>query len=148
MKSFLRIKIVSLGAEIRLIRNDVRRWKYRRDRDHNFWGLRHHADWLAPKARHALIAYGFLNGKSYAEVENRCHRVGVPDWSRVKANLKYSGNRFPLTDVEKEEQNARFEAWVKEAKEHIAAQTVQYHLEQRQRAQRRAEKRRISDEVA
>jgi hypothetical protein len=137
VKAFLKIKVVSLGAEIRLIRNDVRKWKHRRNRDASFWGLKQHADWLAPKARHALIAYGFLNGKSYAEVENRCHRVGVPNWTRVEANLKYSGNSFPLTDAEKEEQSARFKVWVEEAKAYIASQTVQLKLEQAEKRRRR-----------
>lgn len=34
------------------------------------------------EARHSLLAYGFLRGRAYRAVENKCHEG--PDWSKVE----------------------------------------------------------------
>jgi hypothetical protein len=90
MKTYLKIKIVSLAAEARLIRREERRYRGPK------WGPspvrlglhRHRIHEVRPEARHALLAYGFLRGRSYRQIESRAGCV--PNWDRVQdLILKY-----------------------------------------------------------
>ena len=148
MQTYLKIKIVSLGDEIRRIRREELKWKTRRDRDVVFWGLRGHRMWLRPMARNAQVAYAFLRGKPYvyAEPTARTH----PDWSVVESNVrKFAGTKFVPTDAEREKLLEDLKAWVAEAKRQIDHNIVQHAIEQRERAKRRAASRaKLEEEVA
>lgn len=117
MNPALKIKAVSLAAEITLIRREERKWlKSRRwlakatgntlpadaniqkaRAEANFWGLRTHRLALRPEARVAHIAYGFVRGRTYAEIE----RTGssIPDWSKVIRLVKTYGEGYQDQDV-------------------------------------------------
>ncbi len=78
MLAYLKIKIVSLAAESRLIRSAEREWKktkrHPRNRNKNaeeiFFGLKDHRKGIVrDEARWAQIAYGFLRGLRYDQVE-------------------------------------------------------------------------------
>lgn len=97
MKTHLRVKIASLVAERRIIKREMRHWDYLKP-DPN-WGimrrvpmwqsLNHHEIKLKSDERAALLAYGFLRGKSYKQLENLCYTE--PNWAKVKANVKTFG---------------------------------------------------------
>lgn len=55
-----------------------------------FWGLRHHRQWdVRSESRASHIAYGFLRGLSYAQVEGTAKTS--PNWSRVEDLVKKYG---------------------------------------------------------
>lgn len=121
MNSFIKIKMLSLGAEIKLIRREERKWlkksrHYRhlvkrsdnadtteaavRERsyaDLNFWGLRNHRIGLRPEARIANIAYGFVRGKPYKQIENKAY--STPNWTKVASLVQRYGEGFKEGDV-------------------------------------------------
>lgn len=106
MKVFLKVKIMSLAAEARLIRAEERNWPGEHDARK---GLRkHRIRDVRREARHALIAYGFLRGRSYRQIE----RVAAqpPDWKRVEQLIE----KFGQGDLA--ERRQRFATW-KEATE-------------------------------
>ncbi len=108
MKAYLRIKIKSLGAEIRMIRQDTLYWRARKRHqtktNHKnqprsaaiFWGLRHHADELSQEVRCALLAYGFLRGRRYDQIErNPSHRPNAAQIARITdLVMKYGEGKF------------------------------------------------------
>ena len=98
---YLKIKIVSLMAEAQLIRREERR-----TRNHDVRaGLREHRVGIVRyEARHALIAYGFLRGRKYSEIEPRSSTT--PDWDKVRKNVSGFGDR--LADPTMMD---RFEEW-------------------------------------
>lgn len=112
MLAYLKIKIVSLAAEATLIRNEERKHArritkvYTRERgsldphpntisNEIYWGLRNHRQFdVASEARAALIAYGYLRGKSYAAIEGLSVKEGnEPNWTRVYELVAKYGKR-------------------------------------------------------
>lgn len=91
-KTYLRIKILSLQAEAKLIRREEARWIIKGRRDHPIrLGLKAHRKWdVRREQRASLLAYGFLRGRKYKQIEAKCHTP--PNWVRV-ADLvaKYGG---------------------------------------------------------
>ena len=101
MKSYLKIKILSLAAEALLIRREERRAlkssrRYRAGhpsefengetcyRMREFIGLREHRlNDVRREARAALLAYGFLRGRRYNAMEAKPRER--PAWKRVEA---------------------------------------------------------------
>ena len=94
MKSYLKMKVMSLAEEAKIISKEEKRWlrkaaanrakqqdpKYAED---NFLGLSvHRRRDIRKEARSAHIAYSFLCGRSYSEIERFAHTE--PDWKRVK----------------------------------------------------------------
>lgn len=91
-KTELKIKIMSLAAESRIIRREEKKWPGRHAkrlslREHRIGDVR-------TEARCALLAYGFLRGRLYRQVENRVRPVDHAhkdkamkpiDWERVIA---------------------------------------------------------------
>lgn len=60
-----------------------------------FWGLRHHRTVdVRDETRAALLAYGFLRGKKYRELEPNA--LSEPDWGRVFAIARKFGPGGPL----------------------------------------------------
>jgi hypothetical protein len=106
----LKVKIKSLAAEARIIRLEEQRATGRGRRimagaeTHSFadtdekWqannelreGLTHHRKNAVRKAaRHALLAYGFLRGRAYRDIETRCRTE--PYWPEVQRLVKKYG---------------------------------------------------------
>lgn len=122
----LRIKQLSLGLEAKLIHQDERRIKEKRRRAfkssnplaayttmrlaEDFWSLRNHRlDMVRPAARDALLAYGFLRGRSYLEIERK--RFTEPNWPAIEAMILKHGRRAGSQQDLKQS----FERWKQEA---------------------------------
>lgn len=121
MNSFIKIKALSLGDEIARIRHEERKWlKQSRwcrrvlngqvnrqvtvdpatTQAHalaNFWGLRSHRLELRVEARIANLAYGFIRGRKYAQIENKVYTQ--PDWSKVVRLVEKYGEAYRGIDV-------------------------------------------------
>ena len=80
MKIYLKIKIMSLAAEARIIRTEEKKWPGEHPARHGLH--RHRMHEVRSEARHALLAYGFLRGRTYRRLENKAARA--PDWDRVQ----------------------------------------------------------------
>jgi hypothetical protein len=137
-KTYLKIKIVSLMAEAKLIRKEENKFKQRRrdaceyiktlDSDHNssalsqykditdtFWGLKdHRKNAVGSESRVACIAYGYLRGRPYRVVENPPTWMGRylykgPDMNRVYALVHKYGDNPNFDEVK-----IAVDAWMKE----------------------------------
>jgi hypothetical protein len=75
MKAYLKVKIKSLAEEAKIIRKEERFYKSR-DKE-VFWGLRGHriVD-VREEQRAALLAYGYIRGKTYKSIE--CDKTTKP----------------------------------------------------------------------
>jgi hypothetical protein len=122
MKLHLKIKILSLAAEARIIREQeqrlcriARRLRLKQKpttnielahdsiRDHRKFDIRN-------EQRATLIAYGFLRGRDYKAIEIKADTS--PDWERAKAlALKYGGQPA----------KSQIDGWITSAKEHLAS---------------------------
>lgn len=95
---YLKIKIKSLAAEQSMIRHEEHKaksaYRYAKEKqglerqyeqNHSeFWGLRNHrVNDVRPEARAALVAYGFLRGKKYNQIE-KPDKYNPPNWEKVK----------------------------------------------------------------
>jgi hypothetical protein len=88
-KTYLKIKIISLAAEAAIIRAEERKWPRERDISKELrsepehrarWetrtGLRDHRTGIVRReARASLLAYGFLRGRAYRQIEANCHEI-------------------------------------------------------------------------
>lgn len=133
-RDYLKIKVVSLAAESKLIRDEEKKLKWK------LWAARGRANFRRDQAnlmsqpyvgplpeqlmpdeglylhrvkdvrresRSANIAYGFVRGRRYDQIER--FSWTQPDWNRVKRlATKY-------TDKPIEETEAQFDAWMTEA---------------------------------
>lgn len=89
-KTYLKIKIVSLAAESRLIRREERRFPRGRRNHPVCEGLRAHRTYdVRNEARAALLAYGYLRGRPYGAMEAKTYTS--PDWTRVAALVSKYG---------------------------------------------------------
>lgn len=70
----LKIKRLSLAAELRIIRTEIKRQKkYKKNQS---WLLQSHADGVVrPAVRYANLAHTFLRGRPYRTAENKCRRM-------------------------------------------------------------------------
>lgn len=97
----LKIKIKSLAAEARLIRHEEnKRKRFIVAMEAKDPAATAHAreEWLSVKAhrrggvrseaRHSLLAYGFLRGRAYAQLESKCHPGNEPNWDYVEKMLR------------------------------------------------------------
>lgn len=83
-KTYLRIKILSLQAEARIIRREEARWVTkdgRRDHPVRMGLMAHRKQEVRPEQRAALLAYAFLRGRRYRQLEAKCRLQ--PNWQRV-----------------------------------------------------------------
>lgn len=98
-KVHLKIKIKSLAAEAQIIRREEQIWKARKERvEHRIitsddetsyieWhptysSLRgHRVGTVREEARSALLAYGYLRGRTYRQIERFCYEP--PNWQRI-----------------------------------------------------------------
>lgn len=103
MRAYLKIKLLSLTAEAKIIKKEERKFfPYRNDegtRRDIYWGLRHHRIFdVRSESRSANLAYGFLRGRPYAALEKTCRTR--PDWSRVDVLIKkYGGKSLPKNSL-------------------------------------------------
>lgn len=75
-RTFLKVKIKSLGEEALIIKKEERKSKHLRAR------LREHRiDIVRYETRHSLLAYGFLRGTPYKQIESKCDQK--PDTEKV-----------------------------------------------------------------
>jgi len=59
-----------------------------------FWSLRHHRLGLRPEARASHLAYAFLRGQKYLDVELKCYEH--PDWDTVTRLVrKFGRSEYP-----------------------------------------------------
>jgi len=115
MRTYLKVKIMSLGAESRIIRQQERAIKRRTKiaqsngdaRSKIFWGLREHRlHEVRPEARASCLAYGFLRGRTYRRMEQICYTK--PDWAKVeRIAIKYGTDERDIKQ--------RFAQWKDEA---------------------------------
>ena len=95
---FLKVKVKSLAAEARIIRQEERR-SYGQLRNDLHSHRVHH---VRREARATLLAYGYARGKTYATME-RSPR-SVPDWDRVERMIKkYSQLKQPIEEWKNEQ---------------------------------------------
>ena len=122
-RTYLKVKIKSLAEEAKIIRTETKR--ARKVTIKNGLAL-HRKGIVRREARHTHLAYGFLRGREYREMENKAFEA--PDWAKVRRMIERYGlhNGFenetfdiPYKEAQKlrEEQMARFDAWVERAKE-------------------------------
>lgn len=117
---YLKVKVKSLAEEAKIIRKEEKRAKRLSIRiglhDHRVGIVRY-------EARHANLAYSFLKGRSYAEIEGGAKEA--PDWNKVRKMVeKYGSHCSWLNDgsptpgeakLHLAETLKRFDDWVKEA---------------------------------
>jgi hypothetical protein len=102
MNIHLKVKVSSLAAEARIIRNLEKKFK-RGDHPVRVSLSDHRRGVVRYEARHSHLAYGFLRNRSYATMEAKA-RV-KPDWNKVAKMVERYG------DGDKRELMQRFEAW-------------------------------------
>jgi hypothetical protein len=120
MKTYLKIKIMCLAAEARIIRHEEGKWPRERDlpmeeraqtRNQERWatrlGLANHRRRIVRKeARASLLAYGYLRGRRYRQIEAKASTP--PELFRIRdLVVKYGG----LNKVETENS---LRDWLKE----------------------------------
>lgn len=82
-KTFLKIKIMSLAAEAKIIRREEKKWPKPREGK----GLMrmdlyfHRVGIVRTEARSAQLAYGYLRGRPYRRMEAKCYYL--PDERRI-----------------------------------------------------------------
>ena len=77
----LKVKIKSLAAEAKIIRQEER--KNKGDRGAHWRELlkRHRQGIVRNEQRHTLLAYGFIRGRAVEQIEDHCK--SDPNWSKV-----------------------------------------------------------------
>lgn len=85
-RTYLKVKIKSLAAEAKIIRLETKRAKRASIRD----GLAlHRKGAVRFEARHTHLAYGFLRGREYRQMEQKAHTP--PDWDKVRRMIERYG---------------------------------------------------------
>ena len=84
-REMLRVKIKSLAEEARIIRREERA-TFGTLREELY---RHRMDVVRSEARHAHLAYGFIRGLSYEQMEASTNQS--PYWERVRQLIKKYG---------------------------------------------------------
>lgn len=112
-RGYLKVKIKSLAEEARIIRKEEKRSKGDKREGLYFHRIRV----VRREARHSLLAYGFIRGRKYRQIEATCKTP--PDWSEVQRMvLKYGVEGYRKgfwlrvnKKVAEEELLKRFEEW-------------------------------------
>ncbi len=109
MQEYLRVKVKSLAAEAKIIRDEERKAKAHRKFDLRLGLAEHRRGVVRHAARSSLLAYGFLRNTPYLSMEKNCRRE--PDWNAIeKMVMKYGlGDRRDIAQKfsEWKDQNAR-----------------------------------------
>jgi hypothetical protein len=117
---FLKIKIKSLAAEARIIRREEKRSSGELQRQL----CEHRRRVVRRAARHNLLAYSFLRGRRYEQLERSPFG---PDWTEVsklvvRFGVCHDGEVETVAQFEarRKQQGEAFAAWTKNAVERIA----------------------------
>ncbi len=123
---YLKVKIKSLAAEAKIIRQEERKARERRNRTLQIGLASHRRGIVRHEARHSQLAYGFLRGMPYHKMEAKCHGNDEPEFGKVyKLVQKFGVQREwlevemtmePLTNWNKrsEEQDKAYKQWREE----------------------------------
>lgn len=121
-RTYLKVKIKSLAEEARIIRRETKLAKSTSIKN----GLAEHRKGVVrEEARLTHLAYGFLRGREYRQMEAITHTT--PNWDRVRKMVSKYGTHFAAYGYEnwkqeredREQLLKRFDEWVEEAvKEH------------------------------
>lgn len=86
-REMLRVKLKSLAAEAKIIRAEEKRTHgLLRHELHS-----HRVREVRSEARHTHLAYGFIRGRTYAQMERSPLKGYPPDWERVRKMTKRYG---------------------------------------------------------
>lgn len=148
MLNYLKIKCVSLAAESKLIRNDenkrirfaanarrsVHNIDYANYHDAVRAGLYHHRKTVVrPECRSAHLAYCFLKGYKYEQIERTCYEA--PDFYRIRRLIEsYGYDQAAVASAED------FDLWKNEAIHHIQQCQAQQREAARLRSIKESEK--------
>jgi len=107
---YLKVKIKSLAAESKIIRAEERKNKRARS------GLAEHRRGIVrAAARHTLLAYGFIRGRKYSDMESKCGHG--PNWNNIwrmveKYGVQWDdGEDHSSYKERKSEQETKFQYW-------------------------------------
>ena len=114
MKTYLKIKIKSLAAEAVIIKREEQKWKKLSVFTENvkqphpmFFALRQHRlDEVRTECRSAILAYGYLRGRTYQQIEAKCYEQ--PNWTKIVNLVSKYGN---LNAEKRKEVPDRIKAW-------------------------------------
>ena len=120
MRIHLKVKYASLAEEAKIIRRlerkalkrarRVKAWseQYPLTNDAKvFQSLRcHRKEVVRPEARSTHLAYGFLRGRDYKQIESKCYNQ--PDWPRIEKLIEKYG------EGDKRDLMQRFSEWKSE----------------------------------
>tara|TARA_R110000822_G_scaffold21989_1_gene69533 strand:- start:46 stop:450 length:405 start_codon:yes stop_codon:yes gene_type:complete len=127
-RTYLKVKIKSLAAEALIIRTEERR-AYARGRTALRMGLQDHRKGIVrTESRHTHLAYGFIRGRDYHQMESSTHET--PNWEKVRkmvdrygAYVVWDSSSETYDDYRKRQQEHKeearrlFDAWLAKAKE-------------------------------
>ena len=98
MEVYLKIKIMSLAAEARIIRTEERKRPGPSDARQGLH--QHRVQDVRRECRSASLAYGFLRGRGYRALEAKCYEE--PRWGRViELVRKYGETGLPVDALKK-----------------------------------------------
>lgn len=131
MKSHLQVKVYSMSAEMSYIRRKEEQWKnrarYARQKQKQqsidyaekaFWSLRCHRMVMKSEARNTHLAYGFMKGRSYEQMEHICYGQlkgygsSEPDWKAIETMIQ----RFSKDEPYPQNWMQQFTQWLEAAK--------------------------------
>lgn len=87
----LKVKIKTLAAEARVIKQEERKAKKRKKTELLMSLVEHRKGVVREEARMTLLAYGFLRGRSRKQIEQTDRPV---DWTKVKVMSQRYGREF------------------------------------------------------
>lgn len=82
---YLKVKIKSLAAEAKIIKHEEQRSKGTTRSSL----ASHRKNIVRRESRNSHLAYGYLRGRTYKQLEKTCH--SSPDWDRVERMIKKYG---------------------------------------------------------
>ena len=92
---YLKVKIKSLAEEARIIRKETHRAKNISIKN----GLAEHRKGIVRfEARHTQLAYGFLRGLAYSQMESKTHTE--PTWKRMRKMVEKYCTHCDMTVVD------------------------------------------------
>ncbi len=109
MRVYLKIKIKSLAAEAQIIRQETR--KYKGDHPARIGLYHHRVGDVRLESRSACLAYGFLRGRTYQQMEQWCHTG--PDFKRIEQLVTKYGEDDPRERLQ------RLAEWTETATEYL-----------------------------
>ncbi len=107
---FLKVKIKSLAAEAKIIRNEEHksRFSWKHDQTGPYIELKTHRRYnVRWAARSSLLAYAFLRGKSYKQIEPKTHEA--PNIRSVADNVLRFSDLYKIDEAKE-----LVEKWIKE----------------------------------